>query len=154
MRSNVFASQEELEVNKHCCLEKDQEAEHEKFARAAAAAAEAATARQKETADRIRALDEAHRLALTSNAVIDLIDAGKLDEAEHVARELLMLYPGVHDGYDRLGMVYEARGQNKQAADYYRQVIEFARARPEQYDPEFATAFHELVVKLDPPTAG
>jgi tetratricopeptide (TPR) repeat protein len=131
---------------KHCCLEKDQTVEHEKFARAAAAAAE-----QKEIEDRIKALDEAHGLAAASNAVIDLIDAGKLDEAEQAARELLVRYPEVHDGYDQLGMVYEARGPNKQAADYYRQVIEFARAHPEQYDPDFATAFHNLVAKLDPP---
>jgi hypothetical protein len=48
-------------------------------------------------------------------------------------------------------MVYEARGQNKQAADCYRQVIEFVRARPEQYDPQFETTFHNLVAKLDPP---
>ena len=75
-----------------------------------------------------------------------------MDEAEQAARELLVRYPDVHDGYDRLGMVCEARGQNKQAADYYRQVIEFARSRPEQYDPEFETAFHNLVAKLDPPT--
>ena len=36
----------------------------------------------------------------------------------------------VHDGYDRLGMVYEARGDTKQAADYYRKVIDFVRAHP------------------------
>lgn len=139
---------------KHCCLEKDQAAEHAKFARAAAAAAAATAARQREREDRLKALDEARELADASNAVIKLIDAGKLDEAEAAARELLVRYPDVHDGYDRLGMVCEARGQKKQAADYYRQVIEFARAHPDQYDPEFATTFHNLVAKLDPPTAG
>jgi hypothetical protein len=51
-------------------------------------------------------------------------------------------------------MVYEARGQNKQAADYYRQVIEFVRARRQQYDPQFAATFHNLVAKLDPSAAG
>jgi Flp pilus assembly protein TadD len=88
-----------------------------------------------------------------SNAVIALVRAGKLDEAEHAARELLVHYPEVHDGYDRLGMVYEARGQKKQAADCYRQVIEFVRARPQQYDPEFETTFHRLVAELDPAPA-
>lgn len=136
---------------KHCCLEKDQAAEHEKFARAAAATATAAAAEQRDMEDRVKALDEAHELAAASNAVIDLIDDGKLDEAEQAARDLLVRYPDVHDGYDRLGMVYEARGQTKQAADYYRQVIEFARAHPEQYEPEFVTSFHALVAKLDPP---
>jgi hypothetical protein len=36
------------------------------------------------------------------------------------AGDLLLLFPDVHDGYDRLGMVYEARGENRQAADCLR----------------------------------
>jgi hypothetical protein len=32
-----------------------------------------------------------------------------------------------HDGYDRLGLVHEAGGENRQAADCYRKVIEFIR---------------------------
>jgi hypothetical protein len=47
-------------------------------------------------------------------------------------------------------MVYEARGQNKQAADCYRKVIEFIDTHPDQYDSQFANVFHSLVVKLDP----
>lgn len=138
---------------KRCCLPKEQAAEHAQFARAAAEAAEAATARKKEEQAAFEALEEEHDLAEASNAVIDLVRAGKLDEAERAARELLVRFPEVHDGYDRLGMVYEARGQNKQAADCYRQVIEFVRARPQQYDPEFASTFHKLVATLDPPAA-
>ena len=85
---------------KQCCLEKDQASEHEKFAHAAAAAAEAAAAKQQEIQERIKALDKAHDLAVASNAVIDLIEAGKFDEAEQAARQLLVRYPDVHDGYD------------------------------------------------------
>ena len=59
----------------------------------------------------------------------------------------------VHDGYDRLGMVYEARGDHKQAAHYYRQVIDFVRAHPDQYEPAFETTFQRLVQKLDPAPA-
>jgi len=140
--------------HKHCCLEKDQEAEHGRFAHAAVAAAEVALAKQKEIQDRIKALDEAHELATASNTILDLLESGKFEEAEQAARELLVRHPDVHDGYDRLGMVYEARGQNKLAADCYRQVIEFARARPQEYAPDFATAFQDLVAKLDPPTGG
>ena len=77
---------------------------------------------------------EAQALDAASNAVIDLVRAGRLDEAEQAARELLVRYPQVHDGYDRLGMVHEARGQFRQAADCYRSVVEFARANPENYD--------------------
>jgi Tfp pilus assembly protein PilF len=72
---------------------------------------------------------------------MDLVHEGNLDQAEAAARELLVRYPEVHDGYDRLGMVYEARGQNKQAADCYRKVIEFVCQHPEQYDPEFENTF-------------
>jgi len=85
---------------------------------------------------------------------MDLIHAGKLDEAEQAARDLLVNFPDELDGYDRPGMVYEARGQNKQAADCYRHVIEFVRARPQQYDPKLAATFHNLIAKLDPPAAG
>jgi tetratricopeptide (TPR) repeat protein len=136
---------------KRCCLLKEEAAEHARFARAAAEAAEALAARKKEEQAAFDALQEEHDLAEASNAVIDLVRAGKLDEAERAARELLVRFPEVHDGYDRLGMVYEARGENKQAADCYRQVIEFVHARPQQYDPQFATTFHNLVAKLDPP---
>jgi Tfp pilus assembly protein PilF len=60
----------------------------------------------------------------------------------------------VHDGYDRLGMVYEARGDNKQAAHYYRQALEFIRQHPTQYednDRELQAVFARLIAKLDPP---
>jgi predicted TPR repeat methyltransferase len=82
------------------------------------------------------------------------VQAGKLEEAEAAARDLIARYPEVHDGWDRLGMMYEAKGEKKAAADCYRKVVEIIRERPEQYDPEFADAFVELVDKLDPPTAG
>ena len=57
--------------------------------------------------------------------------------------------PMLHDGYDRLGMVHEARAQYRQAADCYRKVIEFARANPEDYDAAFVDTFVERIVKLD-----
>ncbi|MCC7485879.1 MAG: tetratricopeptide repeat protein, partial [Burkholderiales bacterium] len=88
-----------------------------------------------------------------SNAVVDLVHAGKLDAAEQAARDLLVRYPEVHDGYDRLGMVYQARGETQQAADCYRKVIEFVRAHPENYEPDFETIFRDLIAKLDPPAA-
>ena len=79
--------------------------------------------------------------------MIDLVHEGKLDEAEQAARTFLERYPGVHDGYDRLGMVYEARGE-KAAADCYRKVIEFVRAHPDQYEPTFAVTFEQMVDEL------
>jgi tetratricopeptide (TPR) repeat protein len=131
---------------KHCCQDKDEAAE-----RAAASAARAAAAAEhKERQVRFEHEDE---LASASNAVIDLLDAGKVDEAEQAARELLVRFPDVHDGYDRLGMVYQARGDYKAAADCYRKVIEFMHAHPELYDPQFEMTFQRLIAKLDPPAA-
>jgi len=87
------------------------------------------------------------------NAAGDLVKAGKLEEAEAAAHDLLKRFPDVHDGWDRLGMVHEARGEKKQAADCYRKALAVIRAQPENYDPEFGDAFVELITKLDPTVA-
>jgi len=138
---------------KHCCRDKDEAAERAAFAAARAAAAAEYQERQARLKQRQGRLEHEDELARVSNAVIDLLDAGRLDEAEQAARELLMRFPDVHDGYDRLGMVFEARGDHKTAADCYRKVIEFVRAHPELYDQEFETTFQGLIAKLDPPAA-
>src|SRR5262249_53170983 len=52
-----------------------------------------------------------------------------------------------------LRRLYEARSENRQAADCYRKAIEIIRAQPESYDPEFADVFVKFVDKLEPPTA-
>jgi tetratricopeptide (TPR) repeat protein len=92
-------------------------------------------------------------LTIASNAAAELVRAGKLDEAEQAARDLLVLFPDVHDGYDRLGMVYEARGDKQKAADCYRKVIAFIKEHPDDYEPGFEDVFVKLVDRLDPPTA-
>jgi tetratricopeptide (TPR) repeat protein len=135
---------------KQCCLKKDEAAEHEALAAAAAAKP------PRPIAPKILVYpdfdDEEDDLDSASNAVVDLVHAGKLDEAEQGARDLLVRFPDVHDGYDRLAMVYEARGDNKQAADYYRKAIAFIRERPDQYDdPGLEAVFQRRVAKLDPP---
>jgi tetratricopeptide (TPR) repeat protein len=139
---------------KRCCLQKDQIAESAALAEAAARAAAAVQHdHTHEGCDFCGHLsdDSEDELTRDSNAVVDLIQEGKLDQAEAAARELLERYPEVHDGYDRLGMVYEARGERKQAADCYRKVIEFVLAHPQQYEPEFNITFERLVAELDPP---
>lgn len=140
---------------KHCCLEKDRASELapaivQRLAMQAQQASQAALRKdyQEELLETQATLQEAQALDVASNAVVDLVHAGRLDEAEQAARELLVRYPEVHDGYDRLGMVHEARGQFREAADCYRKVIEFARANPKHYDAGFVDSFLELTVKL------
>jgi len=93
-------------------------------------------------------------LAAASNGVLDLVDAGLLDEAEQAAHELLERFPDVHDGYARLGLVYEVRGDNRQAVEYYRRVIAFAREHPGLYDRDFEDGYQALIDRLEPTVAG
>ena len=90
-------------------------------------------------------------MTISANRVVDLIRAGKLDEAEAAARDLLVRYPDTHDGWDRLGMVHEARGENVQAAECYRKLIAFLRQNPDYADPDMAEHYTKLSAKLDPP---
>jgi GH18 family chitinase len=110
---------------KKCCLAKEEAVAHDRFVEAQARRDERAETRSAETAAAHRlhlrevkaaiaaglaGVEDADKddLTIASNAAADLVRAGKLDEAEQAARDLLVLFPDVHDGYDRLGMVYEA----------------------------------------------
>jgi tetratricopeptide (TPR) repeat protein len=132
---------------KRCCLEKDEAAASTTREAVRAAAASGPSMQGIGTAF----LDDAEELTEASNAVVDLVHAGKLDEAEQAAHDLQKRFPDMHDGYDRLGMVYGARGDNKRAADCYRKVIALVDEHPEGYDPEFLDTFRDLIERLDPP---
>ncbi len=132
---------------KKCCLMKD---EAEARAQLDSDEAHAERAADLSMADDTDFDDDV--LMDASNAVVDLVHAGKFDEAEAGARELLEKYPGVHDGWDRLGMVHEARGDNRQAADCYRKVVEFLQQNPGYSDAAFEEMCAERIAKLDPPT--
>ena len=135
-------------VDKRCCFAKDRAAEH-----AALAAAIPAKPQAPPLPSRMfyPDFDDEDDLTPASNAVVDLVHAGKLDEAEQDARDLLERFPDVHDGYDRLALIYEARGEHKQTADFYRKAIDIICQDPE-HDPEFADEFRKRADKLDPPT--
>ena len=151
---------------KKCCLPKEEAEQGKVIAKEQAAREERNAARRLEERQAKAAFlerflaanevdEELEELTASSNAAVDLVKAGKLEEAEAAARGLLERFPHVHDGWDRLGMVHEARGEKKPAADCYRKAIEIIRAQPENSDPDFADVFVELVDKLDPsaPTA-
>jgi tetratricopeptide (TPR) repeat protein len=141
---------------KRCCLQKDRQTQSAALAQAAAQRAANAAQHPHSHGHHcdfcgVSDEDDEDELTRDSNAVVDLVHEGKLEQAEQAARDLLARYPEVHDGYDRLGMVYEARGDRRAAADCYRKVIEFVQAHPKQYDPEFNTTFEQLIAELDPP---
>ena len=120
---------------KRCCLDKDQAFEREAFAAAQSA----------------RYDDDAwyDELAYASNAVIDLVDAGRLDDAEAAAHDLLERFPGVHDGYARLGLIHEIRGNSELAIEYYKKVIAFARDHPDHDEPVIEADYQQLIARLE-----
>jgi SEC-C motif len=149
---------------KACCLTKDEAAEREELAKAQAARDHrAADKRQslREVRETILArlagdegpYDDDDALIDVSNAVLDLVQAGKLDESDVAARDLLVRYPQVPDGWDRLGMVHEKRGENREAADCYCKVIMFIEQNPDYSDSGFKDEFATRIAKLDPPAA-
>jgi Tfp pilus assembly protein PilF len=130
---------------KKCCLASDEAA-----ARAARPAQPAAApARRPSVASYVQEHNELDELTEASNAVVDMVQAGNLDVAEQAAHDLLARFPDVHDGYDRLGMVCQARGDHRQAADYYRKAINVIRNHPDVYDSEFEAVFQKLVDRLE-----
>jgi tetratricopeptide (TPR) repeat protein len=138
---------------KRCCLEQERVAAAARIAAQQAQQLATLAQRRIDIAEDLAAYEESARLDEASNAVIDLIDAGRLDEAEQAARQLLVDYPEVIDGNDRLGMVYEARGQNQDAIACYRKAIELIHAHPGDYDPHLEPSFQKLIAKLDAPTS-
>ena len=130
---------------KKCCLASDEAA-----TRAARPAQPAAVPeRRPSLASYVQEHDQLDELTEASNAVVDMVHAGHLDAAEEAAHDLLARFPDVHDGYDRLGMVCEARGDHRQAADYYRRAITVIRDHPDNYDPGFEAIFQKLVDRLE-----
>lgn len=118
---------------KQCCLRAEKDAEH------AAMAAD-----HDEDVARVDA----------SNAMMKLLRDGKLDEAEQAARDLLGRFPYSIVAWNGLGMVYEARGDAKQAAQYYRRALEFIRYHAEQFGSDNSKAesvLIEHIAQLDPP---
>jgi len=138
---------------KQCCLAADEAA---RLAAMPKATPRTQSARPELTGlmDILNAFDDDDGLEAASNIVPDLIKEGRLDEAEKAAHDLLERFPEVHDGYDRIGMVHEARGENLQAAAAYRKAAAFIRAHPDHYDPGYEEVFDRLVAKLDPPAPG
>ena len=120
---------------KRCCLPRDEAAAAEARTRAQAAQSSA----QSLIPPASRIVDDDDGLDDASNRVIDLIEAERLDEAEHAAQDLLARYPEVPDGLERIAMVAAARGDRPRAAKYYRKAADFVHAHADWYDPEEET---------------
>src|ERR1700719_4548778 len=105
---------------KRCCMARDEAVAREEFADAAASQAAAAAAQH----DPHLCDDCNERLDVAANAVLALIDAGKFDEAEQAAHDVLARFPALDDGYDCLVLLHQAKASDQLAAEGYRKVIE------------------------------
>ena len=150
---------------KACCLTANEAAEREHLAKAQAAR-DTRTDEKRQSLREVREAlvaklsgaedlyDDTDELTEASNAVLALIRNGQLDEAESAARHLLEHYPEVPDGWDRLGLVHEKRGENREAADCYRKLIAFVREHLDDFDAVTIDDYTARIAKLDPPAAG
>ena len=134
---------------KHCCSDKD----------AAATSAHLAKVAADGRADMQRGMQIAESwmdddgFLEATNAIPDLVRDGKLDEAEAAAHKLLADFPDMIDGFERLGMVYEKRGDNKAAADYYRKALAYIDQFPDAFEDASSDYYKNKIAKLDPQAA-
>jgi tetratricopeptide (TPR) repeat protein len=88
-------------------------------------------------------------LADASDAVLDLVEADKLDEAEIAALDLVERFPDAFDGYARLGLIYETRGDAPKAIEYYQKVVDFADDYPALSPRWLKRDFRALIAHLE-----
>jgi len=54
----------------------------------------------------------------------------RFDEAEEACNDLNKRYPDMVNSIERQAMLYEARGENEKAAEYYSKTAEFMQSNP------------------------
>ena len=83
-----------------------------------------------------------------SNRVVELINAGQLDEAEAAWEKLYREFPDEIDPLERKAMLLEARGEPAEAAKYYRRAAEYTR-RHKGFEPEATEDYTEHAERLE-----
>lgn len=115
---------------KKCCLPEDDVKER----------AKAYARREREAATRrpvvFQAVSDDH-LDELSNSVIDLVNAGDIDAALDVCRELKELFPNMPDGAMRQAEVHKARNEYTEAAEELMAAVAIMRSDEGAHDEEF-----------------
>jgi tetratricopeptide (TPR) repeat protein len=62
-----------------------------------------------------------------SNGTLDLIAAGRFDEAERMCQQLFSEFPEFPDGHMRLAQLHRRRGDNLKAAEHLRLAAQMSR---------------------------
>jgi tetratricopeptide (TPR) repeat protein len=82
-----------------------------------------------------------------SNSVLDLVRAGRFDQALAACNRLLEEFPDVVDGFERSGMVHAKMGNHALAADFYRKALDFVTHPSRRDDYEDIDFYREQVEK-------
>lgn len=82
-----------------------------------------------------------------SNSVLDLLHAGRFDQALAACTRLLEEFPDVVDGFERSGMVHAKMGHHALAADFYRKALDFVSHPSRRDDYDDADFYREQVEK-------
>ncbi len=83
-----------------------------------------------------------------SNSVVDLINEGRLDDADAACEKLRTRYPEVHDWLMRKAMIYEARGETARAIEYCERTIAWMDEHPEDFEPASREPFLDDIERL------
>jgi hypothetical protein len=83
-----------------------------------------------------------------SNGVLDLIEAGRLDDAQRACEELKTRFPDQMDWMERTAALHEARGEIVQAIAHYDLCIAYIRKYRDDFDPDSEEWYREKIALL------
>ncbi len=126
---------------KRCCLSKDQASGVEAVSRAP----HSAQGPVPPASGFVFVEDDIDKL---SNRVVDLIDDGRLEEAEAACQELKEQYPELIDWIIRTAMLHEARGETQQAIIHYERTLLYMDDNPDNFEESSREPFREAIERL------
>jgi len=126
---------------KRCCLPRDQEA--------AAQHRDQAAHEESPALPPTVIFDDDDNLEQLSNSVVDLIDEGRLDEAEDACRQLKREFPDVIDWIERTGAVHEARGEADKAVEHYRRCLQYIDDHPDYFEEASKDWYRRSIKRLE-----
>lgn len=88
------------------------------------------------------------RLDDRADEVLDVLLAGRVDEAEALCHAFIRDFPGQAEGLDLLSMIFEERGHRERALDLLRQASDIAHAN-DDYDDETRSIMRQRINELE-----
>ena len=126
---------------KRCCLSRDQET--------AAQRRDQAVPEKSPSPPPFVVFDDDDNLEQLSNSVVDLIDEGRLDEADDECLHLTREFPHLIDWIERTGAVHEAKGETDKAIEYYRRCLQYIDDHPDYFEEASKDWYRRSIKRLE-----